>query len=103
MELMPIVSVMSALAQMTRLKCYITLREEGEKTAGELASVLGVPANTMSSHLTILGTAGLVTSTRNGRNIIYRAEAGNVVELTEFLDRLSARHGSKAKARDAQE
>jgi DNA-binding transcriptional ArsR family regulator len=95
MELPPLVSVLSALAQMTRLRCYLILREGGEKTAGELATVLGVPANTMSSHLTILGTAGLVTSTRKGRNIIYRAEASKVVELAEFLDQLSASEGSK--------
>jgi len=88
MELTPIVSALSALAQLTRLRCYLMLRQDGEKTAGELASALGVPANTMSSHLTILGTAGLVTSTRNGRNIIYRSEVARLAELAEFLDML---------------
>lgn len=65
------------------------MTQDGDKTAGDLASALGVPANTMSSHLTILGTAGLVTSTRNGRNIIYRAEAARISELTEFLNHLA--------------
>ncbi len=89
MELTPAVSTLSALAQLTRLRCYLILTQEGDKTAGDLASALGVPANTMSSHLTILGTAGLVTSTRYGRNIIYRAEAAKIAELTKFLNHLA--------------
>lgn len=93
MEIMSAVSVMSALAQATRLRCYLKLTEAGEMTAGELASTLGVPANTMSSHLTILATAGLVTSQRNGRNIIYRAEAAMIDELKDFLNNLVCRSG----------
>ncbi len=85
MELTPAVSILSALAQLTRLRCYLMLTQEGDKTAGDLASALGIPANTMSSHLTILGTAGLVASTRKGRNIIYRAEAAKIAELMRFL------------------
>ena len=93
MEIISAVSVMSALAQATRLRCYLKLTEAGEMTAGELASTLGVPANTMSSHLTILSTARLVTSHRNGRNIIYRAEAAVIDELKGFLNNLARRSG----------
>jgi ArsR family transcriptional regulator len=88
MELELVVRAMSALAQLTRLRCYVLLREKGELTAGELATALEVPANTMSSHLAILGTAGLVTSTRQGRNIIYRADLRMTGELEGFLGSL---------------
>ena len=101
MELTRVVSILSALAQQTRLRCYLMLKEDGEKTAGDLATGLGVPANTMSSHLTILGTAGLVSSTRYGRNIVYRAEEGRIAEMTEFLNQLSLVGGPNRKDRDA--
>lgn len=101
MELIPAVSILSALAQLTRLRCYLMLTKDGDKTAGDLASALGVPANTMSSHLTILGTAGLVTSTRNGRNIIYRAEVARIAELTEFLNQLALEGGPNRHDHDA--
>lgn len=91
MELAPFVSLLSALAQTTRLSCYVTLIDEGEKSAGELAVALGVPANTMSSHLAILGTAGMVTSTRNGRSIVYRALTDRIEDLEAFFGELADR------------
>ncbi len=40
---------------------------------GELARLVSVPQNTMSSHLNVLSRAGLVTAERQSRSIIYRA------------------------------
>jgi DNA-binding transcriptional ArsR family regulator len=53
--------------------------------AGEIARQLGVPQNTMSTHLTILARAGLVRSERQSRSIIYRADLGCFREMTLFL------------------
>jgi DNA-binding IscR family transcriptional regulator len=54
-------------------------------TAGDLAERTSTPANTMSSHLTILSHAGLATSRRSGRNIFYRALPDAIRQLTVFL------------------
>lgn len=85
MELTRTVAVMSALAQPTRYRCMALLVEEGPCTAGALAAGLGVPTNTMSSHLTILTHAGLVTYVRQGRHVVYSAVAGSIPELIEEL------------------
>ncbi len=53
--------------------------------AGELAKAIGVPANTMSVHLGILSNAGLVTSERQSRSIIYRADLACFRELMLFM------------------
>lgn len=53
--------------------------------AGELARVLDVPHNTMSSHLNILTAAGLVQSRREGRSIIYRINFEGTRNLLSFL------------------
>jgi ArsR family transcriptional regulator len=86
-EKMKAITVMSALAQPTRLAVFSLLTRAGEQgmTAGELAEKTGTPANTMSSHLTILSQAGLATSRRAGRNIFYRALPEAIRQLTVFL------------------
>ncbi|MBD8640261.1 ArsR/SmtB family transcription factor [Sphingomonas sp. CFBP 13733] len=89
MELPILVTVMSALAQPTRYRCVEMLLAKGRCTAGDLASGLGVPANTMSSHLTILTHAGLVSSIKEGRHVIYQAHAELLGALSEHLARLS--------------
>ncbi len=84
---MKAITVMSALAQPTRLAVFSLLARAGEQgmTAGELAEKTGTPANTMSSHLTILSQAGLASSRRAGRNIFYRALPDAIRQLTVFL------------------
>lgn len=53
--------------------------------AGEIADTLAVPANTMSAHLAVLARAGLITSIRRSRSIIYRANLDRLRELVLFL------------------
>ena len=53
--------------------------------AGEIARALGVPHNTMSAHLAILANAGLVTSRREGRSILYAVDFARVRDLLAFL------------------
>lgn len=78
---------LAALAQGTRLDVFrlLVASEPDGMPAGEVARQLAVPHNTMSSHLGILTRAGLVTSERQSRTVIYRAELGQVRELVGFL------------------
>lgn len=87
MDELAAINALSALAQTTRLNCFRLLvsREPEGAPAGELARRLGAPQNTLSTHLTILAAAGLVTSQRRGRSIIYRAELARLREVTTFL------------------
>ncbi len=84
---MKAIGVMSALAQPTRLEVFTQLaraRPDG-LSPGQLAERIGTPASTMSVHLTILSRAGLISSTKAGRNITYRAEPDAVRDLALFL------------------
>ena len=87
MESSDAIAVFSALSQPTRLAGFRLLMEHEPAglPAGEVAGALGVPQNTMSSHLAILVRAGLITAERDGRTILYRAELGRVREITGFL------------------
>ena len=86
---MKAISLMSALAQPTRLATFSLLVRAGAEgmTAGDLATRTVTPATTMSSHLTILAHAGLATSRRAGRNIFYSAVPDAIRQLTVFLIR----------------
>lgn len=81
------ITIMSALAQPTRLAVFSLLARAGAEglTSGDLAERTGTPSNTMSAHLAILSQAGLATSRRAGRNIFYRALPDAIRQLTVFL------------------
>ena len=76
-----------ALSQETRLAVFRLLVEAGAEgmPAGDIARHLGTPHNTMSTHLGILARAGLVTSRRESRSVIYSANYAGVRSLTAFL------------------
>ncbi|BCJ91114.1 transcriptional regulator [Terrihabitans soli] len=82
-----IISGLSALAQPTRLQAFrllVTHEPEGIP-AGEIARALDVPQNTLSSHLSVLSQAGLVSSKRQGTTIIYRANLEHLRTVISFL------------------
>lgn len=87
MEIKSAVTGLSALAHEGRLSVFRMLVQAGQEgiAAGEIARRLGVPPNTLSTNLGILGHAGLVESRREGRSIIYTARYGHMTELLEFL------------------
>ncbi len=87
MQLPAAVEALSALAQGSRLAVFRLLVRAGPEgmPAGEIAQEVGVRPNTLSTHLTILGHAGLVQSRREGRSIIYTADYGRMRELLGFL------------------
>ena len=58
---------------------------ELELTTSELAQRFGMSAPTISRHLSLLETAGLVSSQRAGQRVLYRLNRDNLVNtLTGF-------------------
>ncbi len=87
MEVQTATEAFGALSQETRLAVFRLLVEAGADgmPAGDIARHLGVPHNTMSTHLAILSRAGLVGSRRDGRSVIYAADYAGVRDLISFL------------------
>jgi DNA-binding transcriptional ArsR family regulator len=87
MESPTAVEALSALASPSRLAAFRLLVKAGPAglAAGDLARGVGVPPSTLSSHLTLLGHAGLVSSRREGRSIIYAADYDGMRALLGFL------------------
>lgn len=78
---------LSALSQQTRLNAFrlLVAHEPDGIAAGEIARLLAVPQNTMSTHLAALVSCGLAASTRRSRSIVYRANLGHFRTLLLFL------------------
>lgn len=87
MQLPIAVEALSALAHGSRLAVFRLLVRAGAEgmPAGEIAREIGTLPNTLSSHLTILGHAGLVQSRRDGRSIIYSADYAKMRDVLGFL------------------
>ncbi len=78
---------LSALAQDSRLAVFRLLVKAGRggMAAGEVARALDIPANTLSAQFSVLAHAGLVTSRREGRSIIYTADFDAMSDLLVYL------------------
>ena len=78
---------LSALAHPGRLEVFRRLVRAGPAgmAAGELARTTGSLPNTLSANLNILAGAGLVSSRREGRSIIYAAGYERMCELLAYL------------------
>jgi DNA-binding transcriptional ArsR family regulator len=87
MESEQAILALAALAQSTRMGVFKLLvkYEPDGLAAGDIARALAVPQNTMSAHLAILARAGLVTSERKSRSIVYRANLAAFQTLTSFM------------------
>ena len=87
MEGNTVIEALSALAQNSRLGIFRLLITAGRDglSAGDIGKKLGIPANSLSFHLTRLRYAGLVKGRRYGRQIFYAANFGNMRKLMEYL------------------
>lgn len=81
------VAALSALAHPGRLAVFRLLVRAGESgmASGEIARKTGHVPQTLSGNLNILGHAGLVSSRREGRSIIYTASYDRMTRLLGFL------------------
>ncbi len=80
-------AALAALAQESRLDVFRLLIQSGPDglAAGEIGAQLGLPSPTLSFHLNHLKYAGLVTSRRDSRSIIYRADYKAMNDLISYL------------------
>src|SRR5215469_1937462 len=82
-----VITALGALAQDTRLDIFRLLVQKGPEgmAAGDIGARLGQPSPTMSFHLNQLRFAGLVTSRRESRSIIYSANFKAMSDLLGYL------------------
>ena len=87
MEKTDALAALAALAQENRLDVFRLLVRAGPNglPAGEVATALRLPPNTLTFHFDRLRMAGLVTVRRDGRSMIYAARFATMNALLAFL------------------
>jgi DNA-binding transcriptional ArsR family regulator len=90
---MTIDRIFEALASRPRREILAYLSAQ-ELTAGEIAGRFEMSAPAVSRHLSVLETAGLVSSERRGQYVYYRLNKDNLVNtLTGFAFEICPRGG----------
>jgi ArsR family transcriptional regulator, arsenate/arsenite/antimonite-responsive transcriptional repressor len=87
MEEKKVLYALGALSQETRLHIIRFLVSKGKDgaAAGEIAEAMDVISSKASFHLATLERAGLVTSERQSRKIIYRASLDELGQMISFV------------------
>ena len=87
MELNTVIAMFDTLAQETRLEAFRLLVKAGHTglAAGAISESLSIPHNTLSFHLSHMTKAGLLSSTKQGRSVIYSANFEAVHQLIQYM------------------
>lgn len=87
MDIQNAIIMFDALSQETRLRTFRLLVKAGTEglAAGLLSEQLGIPHNTLSFHLKHLANAGIVSSRKAGRSVIYSANFDVMRDLIGFM------------------
>lgn len=79
----------AALGDETRFRLLVRLSTEGPGSIASLRGRSQVSRQAITKHLVVLGEAGLVRSSRRGRERIWELEPRRLADAHEYLDRIS--------------
>ncbi len=81
-----IVAQLKALASPNRLSILMLFDDATPKSVGSISAACGLAQSTTSEQLAILKRAGLVTSERNGKEVLFLPDRAKIIS---FLDTIS--------------
>ena len=95
------IDALGSLAHEVRLDIFRLLVRAGPDgmAAGDIAADLGVAGPNLTFHLSHMRQAGLVSSRRAGRNVIYAADFGRMTALIAYLQENCCEGVAPARAR----
>ena len=87
----------AALGDATRLRVAAVLAAGGELCVCDLAWITGRAENLVSHHVRVLRGAGLASSRRQGKMVLYQLTGLGATMLASVLAPLPASHGDAAR------
>ncbi|WP_417767576.1 ArsR/SmtB family transcription factor [Stappia sp.] len=93
----PVASVFAALGDTTRLMLLTRLIEGRAQSVVELTRGTGLTRQGVSKHLAVLEAAGVVSSTRTGRENRFAVRPSGLAEAGRYLERASRQWGNAAE------
>lgn len=80
-----VVDVFTAIADHTRRALLLRLAKEGERSVTELREPFSISQPAVSKHLRILREVGLVRSRKEGRERLYKIEASQLQDVSDWV------------------
>jgi DNA-binding transcriptional ArsR family regulator len=80
-----------ALGDANRLRIIVRLCDLGPSSTSRVSSVIPVTRQAASKHLQLLEAAGLVTSSRRGRERVWTVQTEPLARASDYLTQLSRR------------
>jgi DNA-binding transcriptional ArsR family regulator len=80
-----------ALGDPNRLRIIVRLCDSGPSSTSQLTQAIPVTRQAASKHLLLLESAGLVTSSRHGRERIWTVQTEPLTRASDYLAHLSRR------------
>ena len=77
--------ICQVMADAKRLRLIDALRDDSEKSVGELAEIIAATYPNVSQHLNVMRDAGLVTSRREGTTLYYRLAYPQITEACDIV------------------
>jgi DNA-binding transcriptional ArsR family regulator len=90
--------VLAAMADLTRRQLLTVLAVRGPATATTLAGDLPISRQAVAKHLAVLSQAGLVTSSKHGRDVRFEVRTAGLSETAAWLARLAGEWDSRLAA-----
>ena len=84
-----VTKIAKALSDRIRLRTYLEIARRRQICAGQLGVCNMVSKATVSHHLRVLAEAGLVSSSRNGQYVVYRANREVLLNYCRYLRTLA--------------
>jgi len=76
--------ILKALAHPTRMEIVFRLKEDGCNVS-EIQANLGLPQSTISQHLKVLKSVGIISSRREGTKVCYTVKIKEMLQVIELL------------------
>jgi DNA-binding transcriptional ArsR family regulator len=80
-----------ALGDPNRLRIIVRLCDSGPSSTSQLTQVIPATRQAASKHLQLMESAGLVTSSRHGRERIWTVQTEPLARASDYLAQLSRR------------
>ena len=87
----PLYPFFSALGDPNRLRIIVRLCDLGPSSTSQVTSVIPVTRQAASKHLQLLESAGLVASSRRGRERVWTVQTEPLARASDYLTQLSRR------------
>ncbi|MGI6417682.1 MAG: ArsR/SmtB family transcription factor [Thermoguttaceae bacterium] len=83
--------VVKAMAHPTRLFVVDELSQHGQKCVCELTAMIGADMSTVSRHLAILKSAGIISDEKRGAQVFYHLTMDCVLKFVKCVDSLACK------------